>query len=525
MSVSKSMSKDIHDFEQILDSCLARLQAGEPLERCLADYPEQNSELRPLLLTVAALRNAPRTAARPQAVEQGQTLMLAALAATSAGQERKAAVSFGTLRRYAERIQTVLRQEEVSRMRVALRSVATTIVVLFVSGFLGLAVSADSLPGEPFYPLKRVWESARLGLTFDPDARQLWEAQIQQNRQQELAALIELGRQTQVIYEGFVEQVEENQLLVDGFTFEMNRQTRLLLEPEVGEAIRIETEITADGRLVALEISAGSLAKRPTVRQTPSATPCNTPACVPPTSTPTPCNQGACGNPTSTPTPLPTKTPGGPTPTPCNSSNCPTATPTPCNTGACVTATFTPLPTKTPGSPTPTPCNSPACATPIPTPTPCNLGACGGPTATPIPTNPPGDPTPTPCNTPACQPPTATPTPCNTGACGNPTPTPIPTSTAVNPTPTPCNTPTCQPPTATPTPCNAGACGGSTPTPLPTNTPGDPTPTPCNTPACQPPTPSPTVCNFGVCGGPTPTPIPTNPPVEPTPTLCNTVGC
>lgn len=46
------------DIEKILDECIDRMSAGEPLENCLADYPEHAGELRPLLLAASGIKQA-----------------------------------------------------------------------------------------------------------------------------------------------------------------------------------------------------------------------------------------------------------------------------------------------------------------------------------------------------------------------------------------------------------------------------------------------------------------------------------
>jgi len=46
------------DIEKILDECIDRMSAGEPLENCLADYPEHAVELRPLLLAASGIKEA-----------------------------------------------------------------------------------------------------------------------------------------------------------------------------------------------------------------------------------------------------------------------------------------------------------------------------------------------------------------------------------------------------------------------------------------------------------------------------------
>jgi hypothetical protein len=132
--------KTMTDFDEILDSCLARMRSGEALERCLDDYPEWAGELRPLLQAAAVIHTTSRPAARTQAVSKGQAAMLAALANRDTEGIGRTAVSFGALRRYAERLMSVLKTEETSNMKPALRSIFTTIFVVFISGFFALAI-------------------------------------------------------------------------------------------------------------------------------------------------------------------------------------------------------------------------------------------------------------------------------------------------------------------------------------------------------------------------------------------------
>ena len=46
------------EFEQILDQCIDRLNAGENLEVCLADYPQYADQLRPLLQAMSQTKEA-----------------------------------------------------------------------------------------------------------------------------------------------------------------------------------------------------------------------------------------------------------------------------------------------------------------------------------------------------------------------------------------------------------------------------------------------------------------------------------
>ena len=45
---------------KIVDICLARMAAGDPVEKCLADYPQYRNELEPLLKTAAIITSVPK---------------------------------------------------------------------------------------------------------------------------------------------------------------------------------------------------------------------------------------------------------------------------------------------------------------------------------------------------------------------------------------------------------------------------------------------------------------------------------
>ena len=46
------------DIEKILDECIDRINAGESLDNCLANYPEHSKELRPLLTAAFGIHDA-----------------------------------------------------------------------------------------------------------------------------------------------------------------------------------------------------------------------------------------------------------------------------------------------------------------------------------------------------------------------------------------------------------------------------------------------------------------------------------
>ncbi|MCA9984364.1 MAG: hypothetical protein KDE59_08725, partial [Anaerolineales bacterium] len=64
------------EFADILDQCLERLAAGEPLTQILADYPDEAAELRELLPLGQAYQVNRAPLAAPARQSQGKQLML-----------------------------------------------------------------------------------------------------------------------------------------------------------------------------------------------------------------------------------------------------------------------------------------------------------------------------------------------------------------------------------------------------------------------------------------------------------------
>ncbi|HET6503592.1 MAG TPA: DUF5667 domain-containing protein [Amycolatopsis sp.] len=77
-----------------------------------------------------------------------------------------------------------------SRRRHILANVlAAAVALMIVLGGFGVALSGDSLPGEPLYGLKRATESAESGLTFGADAKATRHLRVAATRLDEVIAL------------------------------------------------------------------------------------------------------------------------------------------------------------------------------------------------------------------------------------------------------------------------------------------------------------------------------------------------
>lgn len=527
------------DEDVTIDECVERLRRGETVADWLASYPAADGEWAALVTMAAQLVALPELSPTPAATAVGKEKMLAA--ATAVFAPPTPTPVHNPFIAWVQTLTRPLSKEKITMQRIW-QATALALFVFLIGSVLAVGASAQSLPGELLYPVKRSWENTRLTLTFDEQARQAMQTQFQTQRLQEIEALISSGQSATVEFTGVLEAISEGKWLVSGLEVQVNADTAVTGSPAVGYRVRIRAHILNSGALLALAahvddvISVISQPPTPTATHAHTATPHHT---VTPVATHTP-------HPTRTP--HPTKTAHPPTPT-CRPAKC--ATPTHDPTATCApahcathtphppTATATPpnAPTATcvPGgncsSPTPPPTCEPAnCATHTPhppTPTPPNA-----PTATCVPGTNCGTHTPVPptcepahCATHTPHPPTATATPPNAPtatcvpgtSCGTHTPTPAPSPTC---DPMHCATHTPHPPTATATPPNAPTatcvpgtnCGTHTPTPTP---PPTCEPAHCATHTPHPPTATATpphgptaTCEPAHCGTHTPTPHP-----------------
>lgn len=343
--------------------------------------------------------------------------------------------------------------------RPALAYVLAAVAFLFLTGIGATArVSAEALPGDPLYGIKRGMESVRLYLAWGDTHRAEIERGMAAKRRAEIAMLLEQKREAEAAFEGELHEVFDTVWMVDGLSVQVAPGV-WKTAPPMGKTVRVRVQ-TQNGELTALQLAvkaenegagSGPLAAYPPPVD-PTATPTNKPEAPGP---------GGDG-------------PGYPGP------DAPTAYPAPATATPTNTPTVTPTVTETP--------------TITPTRTPVTVPAYPGPEETPTPTAELETPTPD-GNGPGYPGPEDTPTP--EGDTGQPTDTPVPaTNTPVPPTSTPVpptNTPV--PPTNTPVPPT------NTPIP-PTNTPVPPTNTPIpptNTPI--PPTPYPGGDGGGGGGG------------------------
>ena len=323
-------------IESALDKCLFHLQEGDSIEECLARYPKLVQELEPLLrVAVQAQQLRGRVSAPKEALAAGRASFLNQAAILRDERERSRT---GTLSRLRDGLRVAW--AGLARRR-GLTTIAASVLLLF--GLLGggTIASANSLPGDPLYPLKRASEQVQLALAFGSETKAELRDSFDKRRIEEVHSILEVRRETRVRFKGTVLRIADDQWAVSGVDLVMETDTTVEGNPLIGREVHVEAVTRSDGRVIARYVRVitpvtppATATPVPTATATVTAEPTNTeqtaPALAPvtPTSEPTATQSSSKRKPKRTATPKPTSTPQEPTPS-LEPTEVETATPTP----------------------------------------------------------------------------------------------------------------------------------------------------------------------------------------------------
>ncbi|HHQ47792.1 MAG TPA: hypothetical protein ENK19_02805 [Acidobacteria bacterium] len=148
----------MNELETILDRCLDEILAGATVAECLERHPGHREELEPLLETSAVLQELPRAQPSPSAASGLLVRAGTVLAEGEPSGELPAAA-----RSHGGRILSFRLSRPVRQLVLGLAAV----MVLLVLG----GASADTVPGDLFYPVKLARERVSFALTTRPDHR------------------------------------------------------------------------------------------------------------------------------------------------------------------------------------------------------------------------------------------------------------------------------------------------------------------------------------------------------------------
>lgn len=226
------------------------------------------------------------------------------------------------------------------------------VVVLALSMTTTISASAQALPGQPLYPVKRVTEQAKIFLTLDNTKKLQLQQQFKEERLDEISELQRRNIQAKVSYDGVLKGRKQGGWLIGDWLVFMEGGDQLLSQLPVGTMLHVTGWTTGIDHGNAIDNAQWS------VIHVPETTPTPTPSVTPPSAQP---GDLLLSAPTDTPAPVvPRHSPTPEPPRRHSEVKVPaTATPKPKPT---YTSTPTPTPTLT-STPTTTP-------TPLPTPIP-----------------------------------------------------------------------------------------------------------------------------------------------------------
>lgn len=138
-------------IEEILDKLLKRTQKGEDIESLLKEYPQLADELRPLLKLAVEIEDIPK----PELDADAISILVAKVRQTM--RSRKPSVGFSL--------------KNLFTLHPIISRAVTAIVLVFVLALTTVFMSANSLPGNPLYQIKRISEKIHYAITFNDDGK------------------------------------------------------------------------------------------------------------------------------------------------------------------------------------------------------------------------------------------------------------------------------------------------------------------------------------------------------------------
>jgi hypothetical protein len=235
------MSRRLEDSFQ---ACLEALEHGGDLESVLAAYPDLRDDLEPLLAVAVDAIDAGETPVPAEAARRSRARALS-LAAALRSARPAARTSWPTLAR-------------------GLTAALTALALVLVSGAGLLLVSAQSLPGERLYPIKRAAEAARLRFAISERDRVSLSVSYDHRRLDEARQLLARGRRSEVEYEGILTGQSGALWSVQGIPALATSATHIEPGRQIGDFVAVQGHTTDQGWVRADSIvAAGYLVQGP----------------------------------------------------------------------------------------------------------------------------------------------------------------------------------------------------------------------------------------------------------------------
>ncbi len=204
-----------------LQDCLTAMEHGAELNEVLARYPDIEAELRPVLEAAENARETASFSMPSEVVHRSRTRLLGH--AAHLREKRPIKRWFGL-------------------PRAAAVALTAAFVVLISAGGL-LTASAQALPGDTLYSMKRAVEKVSLTLASGEMAKRSMQDDYNQRRIDETVALLKLGRSEKVTFEGVVSEKTDNFWIVDDIRTQVTSNTSIVGQIEVGMGVEVTGEV------------------------------------------------------------------------------------------------------------------------------------------------------------------------------------------------------------------------------------------------------------------------------------------
>ena len=215
------------NFEHILDECIDRINRGESLASCLADYPQYHEQLEPLLRVMFQTKEAYSFQPSAEVKKTARQRFNHARKELARAREEKQPLFHGVL-----------------AWPRAWVTVAASVFTLFIL-IGGIAVASNnSMPGGLLYPVKITTEQARLALIFSEDEKARLHITFAESRVEEI---------TEISQRGQVEQVPELTQTLVQHVEEAGQVISAIDESQVAQELKADLGESADQQLAILE--------------------------------------------------------------------------------------------------------------------------------------------------------------------------------------------------------------------------------------------------------------------------------
>jgi hypothetical protein len=212
-----------------LEQALTQLESGSELEDIQSAYPDLTAELE----TAVMAKSISQEEIPPGAASRSRTRILAR----------------------ADQLRRDIQPRRLLFNRVPRFTISFIIIAVLLLSSGGLVVaSAQAIPGDQLYGVKRTLETVRLGLAVNPQSHQHIEELYQSRRVDEVQRLLELGRPEMVEFYGVVEEQTDVYWMISGIEVKLGPETVLIGDILPGMTVEVEGATQPEGIVLASEI-------------------------------------------------------------------------------------------------------------------------------------------------------------------------------------------------------------------------------------------------------------------------------